>query len=152
MEIAVFTALGLLLSVFLMLWLITRLRYRIGSRHVKVTLFGICIRRVALENIEAISKRRGGGLAEHWWSTMRPKHRMLVIRKKRGLFKNFVITPKNRYIFKTDVVRGAKRVGNPLPLFTEGKGESGAEMGDLEPEKHESIEETQADEQTSNPR
>ncbi len=113
-KIVVFCALGLLVAVLLFLWLITRVRYRIGSRHVKVLLFGLCIRRIALTSIESISKRRGEGWAEHWWSTTRPKHRMLVLRRKRGLCRNFVLTPKNRYIFKTDLERAMRRVGGTL--------------------------------------
>jgi hypothetical protein len=111
MKIFVFCALGVLLAAFVFVWLITRVRYRIGSKHVKVLLFGVCIRRVALSSIESVSKRRRDGLAEHWWSTMKPKHRMLVLRRHRGLCRNFVVTPKNRYIFKTDLERAMRRAG-----------------------------------------
>lgn len=116
MKIAVFSALGLLLCAFAFVWLVTRIRYRIGSRHVKVLLFGLPIRRIALGKIDSISKRRGPGLAEHWVSTMRPKHRILVIRKKSGLFKNVMLTPKNRYIFKTELERAMQRAGTPLKV------------------------------------
>ena len=82
----------------------------------KVFLFGIRLRRVALDNIETVSKRRGDGWTEHWWSTLRPKHRILVLRRRRGLFLNFAVTPKNRYVFKADVERAMRRVGNdPKP-------------------------------------
>ena len=114
MKIFVFCSLGVLVGVLLFVWLVTRIRYRIGSRHVKVLLFGVCLRRVALANIESISKRRGDGWAENWWSTLHPKHRMLVLRRRRGLFRNFVVTPKNRYIFKTDLERAMRRVGAAL--------------------------------------
>lgn len=110
MEIFVFCALGVLVGILVVAWLVTRIRYRVGSRHVKVLLFGICLRRVALENIESISKRAGAGWTEHWWSTIKPKHRMLVIRRRRGLIRNFAVTPKNRYIFKADVERAMLRV------------------------------------------
>lgn len=133
MRIAVFCALGLLLAAFLFTWMVTRIRYRIASRHVKVLLFGICIRRLAFDKIDSVSKRRGEGLAENWWSTMRPKHRMLVLRRKRGLFKNFVITPKNRYIFKTELERAMQRAGlaaaptEALPSENETNDEGAAE-------------------------
>lgn len=110
-EIVVFCALGLLLALIAGIGLMTRIRYRVGSRHVKVLLFGICVRRMALANIASLSKRRADGGAEHWWSTVRPKHRMLVIRKKRGLLRNFIITPKNRYVFRTDIERAMRRAG-----------------------------------------
>jgi hypothetical protein len=112
-RVFVFSSLGVLVGIFLFVWLMTRIRYRIGSRHVKVLLFGICIRRVALANIDSVSKRRGDGWAEHWWSTVHPKHRMLVLRRRRGLWRNFVITPKNRYIFRADLERALRR-GEPV--------------------------------------
>lgn len=111
MKIAVFCALGALVAFLIAMGLVTRIRYRVGSSHVKVLLFGMCLRRIALSNIDSISKRRGDGWAEHWRSTSRAKHRMLVIRKKRGLLRNFIITPKNRYIFKTEVERAMRRAG-----------------------------------------
>jgi hypothetical protein len=111
MEILVFCALGLLLGVLVVVWLVGRIRYRIGSRHLKVVLFGLVLRRVNLLNIESISKRRTEGLTEHWWSTIRPKHRVLVIRRRRGLCRNFVITPRNRYIFRADLERAISRAG-----------------------------------------
>jgi hypothetical protein len=105
----VFCALGLLVGSFVFIWLVGRIRYRIGSKQLKVVLFGLPLRRVSLLAIESIAKRPAGGLSEHWWSTFRPKHRMLVVRRKRGLFKNFVITPKNRYVFKTDLEKAMER-------------------------------------------
>jgi len=113
-KIVVYCSLGVLIGILLFLWLVRQIRYRIGSRHVKVILFGIALRRVALANIETVSKRCADGWSEHWWSTMKPKHRMLVLRRRRGLFKNFVITPRNRYVFKTDLERALRRVaGGP---------------------------------------
>ena len=113
MKIFVFCALALLVTILVAMGVMTRIRYRIGSRHVKVLLFGICIRRVALVNVESVSKRPGAGWIERWWSTMHPSHRLLFIRRKRGLVKNFAITPKNRYVFKSDLERAMTRVGNP---------------------------------------
>lgn len=119
LKIVVFSALGLLVAVLLAMWLITRVRYRIGSKHVKVLLFGIPIRRIPLAKIESISKRAGDGLTERWWSTLRPKHRILVLRRRGGIFRNVMLTPKNRYIFKIDVERAidrlARKTGLPQP-------------------------------------
>jgi hypothetical protein len=108
MKMTVFVLLGLLVFALLCIWLLTRLRYHLTPRHVKITLLGLCLRRIRLEDIESVSKRRSGGWAENWSSTFRPNHRMLVIRCHRGLRKNIVITPKNRYIFKTDLERALK--------------------------------------------
>ena len=114
-KILVFCALGILVAILLFLWLITRVRYRIGSRHVKIIFLGLTIRRVAIASIKSVSKRRGDGLAEHWPSTTHPKHRLLVLRRNRGLFKNVIITPKNRYVFKTDLERAIQRVTGHAP-------------------------------------
>jgi hypothetical protein len=114
MEIFVFSALGVLVGILLFIWLMTRIRYRIGSRHVKVLLFGVCVRRIKLASIESVSKRRGPGWTERWWSTPRPKHRALVLRRSRGLCRNFEITPKNRYIFRAGLERALRRSGREL--------------------------------------
>ena len=115
MKMFVFGALGLLLLLFLFRWLVTRIHYHITERHLKITLLGIVLRRVRLSNIAAISKRRGDGWAENWWSTLNPSHRSLVIRRHRGLFRNIVITPRNRYIFKAELDRAIERLNAPAP-------------------------------------
>ena len=101
MRMAVFLALGLLLFSFICAWLITFLRYHVSPRHLKITWLGICLRRIRLEKIQSVSKRRPTGWAENWCNTFRPGHRRLVIRRVRGLRRSIMITPTNRYIFKT---------------------------------------------------
>lgn len=105
MRMAVFISLGLLVFFFGCIWMLTHLRYHIGSRHFRITLFGIVLRRIPLDEIESVSKRHPNGWTEYWWSTVRPNHRVLVIRRSRGLRRYLVITPKNRYIFKADLER-----------------------------------------------
>jgi len=34
---------------------------------------------------------------------LKPSHRILVIRRRRGWLKDFIITPKNRYVFKAEL-------------------------------------------------
>jgi hypothetical protein len=126
MKVFVFGALGLLLFCFFLMWVVTHVHYHIALRHVKITLFGIVLRRIRISNIASVSKRRTDGLAENWWSTFRPNHRSLVIRRKRGLIKNVIITPRNRYVFKAELERAMERVNAPVqepvqevPLFTD---------------------------------
>ena len=88
--------------------LITRLRYSITDRHLKVTLFGLCLRRVRLSDIASVSKRLGT-LAERWHNTLQPAHRVLVVHRRRGLFKDFVITPANRYVFKSELEKAVAK-------------------------------------------
>ena len=126
MKALVFSALGLLLLCFAFVWLVGHVRYHITPRHVKVRLFGFCLRRIAIANISSVSKRHSGGLTESWWSTMRPKHRALVIRRRRGLFRNVVITPRNRYAFKHELEQAIERLKTPsaesvekVPIFVD---------------------------------
>lgn len=87
---------------------ITQLRYSITDRHLKVTLFGLCLRRVRLSDIASISKRLVSW-AERWQNTLQPAHRVLVIHRRRGLFKDFVITPANRYVFKSELEKAVAK-------------------------------------------
>ena len=125
MKILVFSALGLLLLAFGLVWLIGQVRYHITPRHVKVMLLGLALRRIRVADIDSVSKHRSQGLAENWWSTLRPKHRVLVIRRKRGLFRNVVITPRNRYAFKFELEQAMEKSDAPeanlkkAPVFTD---------------------------------
>jgi hypothetical protein len=102
MKFAVLLLLGTIATGGLGVLLTLRLRYVITGRHLKVTLFGFCLRRISLSDIECVSKRQSNR-AEKWHNTLRPSHRVLVVRRRRGWFKDFVITPKNRYVFKTEL-------------------------------------------------
>src|SRR5262245_21317155 len=85
-------------------WARTQLRYRIGRRYLLVSFFGLPVRWVRLSNIEHVGKRRTAW-GEHWWNTWRPFRRKLVVHRRRGLLKDFVITPRFRYEFKADLER-----------------------------------------------
>jgi hypothetical protein len=88
--------------------------YRIGPKSVFITLFGIPVRRVRLDNIRHISSRRGG-FCESWANVLFVKRdRILIIEKRRGVFKRLMITPVQRYVFKAALDR-AIREFNGLP-------------------------------------
>ena len=114
MELAVFIALGLLIYVLICVWINTQLHYHLTPRHFKITLFGLRLRRIPLEQVASVSKRRPTGWAENWCNTLQPSHRMLVIRRAKGLRRFLVFTPKNRYVFKTDLERAMERIGSPI--------------------------------------
>ena len=103
-----FGAVGFLL--LLMLVAMRQLHFRIGSRHLKVMLFGMVIRKIELTDIAYASKREPKGAAERWLSTWKTTHRMLVIERKSGLRKYFCITPQNRYVFLADLKAAVRRV------------------------------------------
>ena len=104
MKLAVLTLLGLVAAGGLFLLLALQLRYAITARHLKVMLFGLCIRRINLSDIEYVSKRQTTW-AEKWYNTLHPSHRVLVVHRRQGWFKDFVITPKNRYVCKAELER-----------------------------------------------
>lgn len=111
-KIVVFAALGLLLLALFVIWLMGHIRYQIRSRHVRIALFGIPLRRIRLENIHYVTKRRPDGWTEYWWTTLRPSHRTLVIRLRQGWRRNIVLTPRNRYVFRANLERAMQRAGN----------------------------------------
>ena len=116
MKAAVFIALGFLLYLMLCHWVYRQLRYRISRDRFQIILFGICLRSIPLTEIESVSKRRPEGWSEKWLNTFQPGHRMLAIRRKRGLRRHLLITPKNRYIFKTAIDRAIAQRGQPVPV------------------------------------
>ena len=88
----------------LVLWVPTRLRYRIAKNHFEITLFGIPLRWVRLQDIILVSKSRIKW-AEPWSNTWRGSRRRIIIQKRRGLFKNILVTPQFRYEFKVELER-----------------------------------------------
>jgi hypothetical protein len=80
----------------------TSIQYRITSKYLVVYCLGLPVRRFALKDMISVSKRRRF-LAELWVSTFRFKHRKLVIRRDRGLFREIVITPAYRYAFRNQL-------------------------------------------------
>ena len=117
MKLAVLILLGAAAAAALLVMLALQLRYKITDRHLKVTLFGLCMRRVEISDIDYVSKRRANR-AERWHNTLRAAHRVLVIHRRRGWFKDFVITPKNRYVCKAELDRAlakSQRADNRKP-------------------------------------
>jgi len=84
--------------VALVLWLITRIRYTIDDRYVRVVLLGITLRRIALADIESVDTAIPLW-NEHWCNTLWPWGRVVCIRRKTGLIRNFIISPANRDAF-----------------------------------------------------
>lgn len=95
--------------VLLFLWIISRIQYRVGRRHVKVLLFGMPIRRIAISRIAYASKHEPDGFAERWYNTFKPSHRLLTIEKSRGFPRNICITPKHRYAFLGEIKEAVRK-------------------------------------------
>ena len=110
MKIAVLCAGGTVLLVLLLLWCMFNTHFRIGSKHLKILIFNIPVRRIALDQIAYVSKREPKGLAEYWYSTFKTTHRILTIERKQGLRRFVCITPTNRYVFLADLKSAVRRV------------------------------------------
>lgn len=106
--------LGGFVLVALFIWVVTNFRYRITRRDLEVTWLGIRCRRIPLSDIRYVSKRRTAALAENWWNTLLPRKRTLVIHRRTGWLKNFVITPRRRYAFQAELERAIKESGEEL--------------------------------------
>jgi hypothetical protein len=96
--------LGVLVLFALFFWLPTRFRYRITDRSLQVRLFGIPVRWVSLDNIRFVGTHRSGW-GEHWSNSWSSGRRYLIIRRRSGLFRDFIITPKNRFVFRAELQR-----------------------------------------------
>ncbi|HIL69855.1 MAG TPA: hypothetical protein EYG38_08400 [Verrucomicrobia bacterium] len=81
------------------LYFYLNLEYLIAKRELRIEFKGIRIRIIPFKDISSISKRRITW-AENWRNTFRSRKRRLVIHRKRGLIKDLIITPENRYAFK----------------------------------------------------
>ena len=96
------------IAITIALSLCREINYRITSGYLEIRLFGIRLRRLALADIRYISKHRSYW-GEVWWNTLWPSKRILVIRRRSGWCKNFIITPENRYVFKAELKRAMDR-------------------------------------------
>ena len=96
---------GWLLLVVGLLVLLICIRYRVGEKYLIVSIFGIPVRWVRLTNIRHVGTARVR-FAEQWHNQILVKPQtVLVIRKRRGLIKNLVITPLHRHAFMAEIER-----------------------------------------------
>jgi hypothetical protein len=108
-------AVALIALILAYLVIIPLIRYRITSRWLLITLLGVPLRWVSLKNIRFITDHCKEA-AEHWPNTHNPKTRTLVLRKRHGLFRNLVITPYKRFVFKAELEK-AIRALDPKASF-----------------------------------
>ena len=91
-----------LLIVCLYLSLVKTITYRIGGNHLEIKMLGLNVRKFALSNIEKVSKKRTAP-AEFWCNTLHTKHKVLVLHLKKGFLRQVMISPENRYIFRSQL-------------------------------------------------
>ena len=112
METLIIGFIGLLVLGIIYAWHRFFYDYHIRDDRLEVTWMGICVRRIRIQEIESISKRRKFA-GENWANTWRPRHRILVIRKRSGMRRDFVITPRYRYEFRTQLESAMDREASP---------------------------------------
>ena len=81
--------------------------YQVTMTHLKVKWLGVPVRRIRLDDIRHIGNKPVF-LAERWASAPFDPGRLLVIRRRRGLFRNFVITPARPYEFRFRMFQAIK--------------------------------------------
>lgn len=92
-----------------LIWSVTTIRYHITATKLKVTWLGLPVRWIPLATIKHIGTR------PEWWTERWPNvlfdnGRILVIRRRSGLFKNFLITPKYPFQFKASLEQARESV------------------------------------------
>ena len=115
MKLVVFGLLGAAALAGLLGAVASQLRYVLTERHLKVNLFGLCLRRIRLADIESVSKRQAHW-AEKWYNTWRVRNRRLTLRRKSGLIKTVSISPKNPFVFKAELDRAMGRPTNAAEI------------------------------------
>lgn len=102
-----FTGMGAILGLIgLWAWFKVNMTYRIGRSSFRVSLFGWTLRRIPFDEIERVDKPHRElkwGDTENWRNTFDDSRRLLVLHRKRGWFRKFVISPERRYEFRRDL-------------------------------------------------
>jgi hypothetical protein len=99
----------------IVLLLRTSIRYRIGEKSLRITLLGVPVRRLRLDNIRQIHTQPRPS-TEKWHNTvlLRPG-RCLVLDKRRGLFKHLLISPEKPQVFRMQLHEAILRNRRPTP-------------------------------------
>jgi|GEM_PF-2766175 hypothetical protein len=80
------------------------IRYRITERHLVISWLGIPVRWVRLDRIRSVGTTPVWW-AERWPNALRWRGRYLVVRKQGWLFKHMIITPRNPFVFRAELLR-----------------------------------------------
>lgn len=75
--------------------------FTVDATHVRVRVYGWTVRKVALPDIE-YAAHDWKLWNEHWTNTINPK-RMVLLRRRTGLIKNFIISPRDTAQFLAEL-------------------------------------------------
>ena len=110
LEIVVFSFVATLMAVLA----IYRTTYRVTESHLVIRVFGVPIRRIALQRIRRYVRERDA-LAELWVNRLMPGRRTLIIELKDGLFRQIVISPRLPDVFRHELSE-ARRALKCVPI------------------------------------
>ena len=89
------------------------IRYHLTDTHLKVTWLGLPVRRLRLEDIKRVGARPV--LWAERWPNSWDRGRLLVVRRRTGWVRNFVITPEHPFEFRRRLEQACRaRLGLPL--------------------------------------
>lgn len=80
------------------------IKYRITPRHLVVTWLGVPVRWVRLDKIRSVGTTPVRW-AERWPNALQWRGRYLVVRKSGWLFQHMIITPRNPFVFRAELLR-----------------------------------------------
>ena len=99
------------------------LQYQIGRSSLRVKLGRLTVRRVPFADIERVDKPRRElrwSDTENWRNVFDDSRRLLVVHRRSGWLRKFVITPKHRYEFRRQLRAAvAEALGEMPPPETE---------------------------------
>jgi hypothetical protein len=81
---------------------IYRTTYRVTGTHLQIRVFGIPVRRIALQRIRRYV-RDHGLFSELWVNRLMPGRRTLVLELRDGLFRHVVISPRLPFVFRHEL-------------------------------------------------
>ena len=88
--------------------LVATIHYRITEEALEVMILGKVARRIPLRDIEEVHRR--GALLHENWSTFRFWN-AIIIRRRRGILKNIVISPDDPDRFAERLIESVRRHG-----------------------------------------
>jgi hypothetical protein len=92
---------ALAIPLFLIHAIFWGMTFTIDVGHVRVRVYGLTVRKVALSDIE-YAAQDWAFWNEHWTNTVKPG-KMVLLRRRTGLFKNFLISPSSPIVFLNEL-------------------------------------------------
>lgn len=95
---------GLAALILAVLLIIPTIKYRVTKNNLVISALGVPVRWVSLKNIRYLTDH-STNISEPWPNCYTTLGRTLFIRKRRGIFRTLMISPKKRFVFKAEVER-----------------------------------------------